>query len=209
MIDMPDNNIPVYKVQKEFGNGSVKTLHRNMLLPFSVIPIISEFNSIPERKRSEKGSKDRAEVVPVPASISESEVDSDSSEEPAVFVPRYIPPHRRNKVSLTSESSSANGSAERSINTINDSANHESLNTFRGSPSLSRNFTSVGTDVSFQTDSTGSSNQPSSIVSSRNLSEQLIQPRRSGRNRQAPQRYGEWILNQITVDNSEEVEYFV
>ena len=36
VIDMPDNNTPVYKVQKEFGKGSVKTLPRNMLLPFQL-----------------------------------------------------------------------------------------------------------------------------------------------------------------------------
>ena len=91
-----------------------------MLLPFSAIPSIPELGSIPQRKRSEKESKDRTEVVPVPAVLSESEEDSDSSEEPAVVVPKYIPPHRRNRVSLTSKSSSRNGSAEGSTSIVND-----------------------------------------------------------------------------------------
>ena len=34
VLDKSDSNIHVYKIQKEFGEGSVKTLHRNMLLPF-------------------------------------------------------------------------------------------------------------------------------------------------------------------------------
>ena len=129
-----------------------------------------------------------------------------------MIVPKYIPPHRRNRVSLTSKSSSRNGSTEGSTNIVNDSSHHDSLNTFRGSPSVSRNtnLTNVGTEGSFfQADSSGNSSEPFSRVSDRNQSEHSIQPRRSGRTRQAPQRYGDWILSQITVDESEDREYFV
>ena len=37
VIDMPYHKIPVYKVQKEFGKCPVKSLYRNMLLPFSAM----------------------------------------------------------------------------------------------------------------------------------------------------------------------------
>ena len=95
---------------------------------------------------------------------------------------------------------------------VNDLSHHDSLNTFHGSPSVGRNTnsTNVGTEGSFfQADSSGDSSESFSNVSDRNQSEHSIQPRRSGRTRQAPQTYGEWILIQITVDESEDREYFV
>ena len=127
-----------------------------------------------------------------------------------MVVPKYIPPHRINRVSLTSKSSSGNGSAEGSTSIVNDLSHHDSLNTFRGSPSVSRNtnLTNVP-EGSFQADSSGNSSEPYSRASDRNQSEHSIQPRRSGRTRQAPQRYGSWISHQITVDESEDREYFV
>ena len=42
VLDKPNKNIPVFKIQTESGNGPVRTLHRNMLLPFSLIPATSE-----------------------------------------------------------------------------------------------------------------------------------------------------------------------
>ena len=42
VIGIPDKSIPVYKAQKDSGDHSVKTLHRNMLLPFSEIAGLSE-----------------------------------------------------------------------------------------------------------------------------------------------------------------------
>ena len=47
VIDIPERNVPVYKVQRESGNPTVKTLHRNMMLPFSAIPGVSEIRPIP------------------------------------------------------------------------------------------------------------------------------------------------------------------
>lgn len=53
VIDIPDGNIPVFKVRKESGNHQVRVLHRNMLLPFSFIPSDSEFNdSLPSTKEN-------------------------------------------------------------------------------------------------------------------------------------------------------------
>ena len=44
VIGRPDESIPLYRVQRESGDSSVKTLYRNMLLPFSAIPSISDLD---------------------------------------------------------------------------------------------------------------------------------------------------------------------
>ena len=137
VIGMPDINIPVCHVQKEFGDGSVKTLHRNMLLPFTIIPSISEIGTNTSGSKSKKDKSEMSsKTIPVPSSPSESDFDSDSGESPVLFVPRYVPPHRRNNVSMNSTTSSNNGSADGSAHFINDLSHHGSLNTFRGSPSV-------------------------------------------------------------------------
>ena len=153
VIGMPEINIHVYHVQKEFGDGSVKTLHRNMLLPFSAIPSISEIGTNSSRSKSKKEKNEMSpKTIPVPASPSESDFVSDSNESPVLFVPRYVPPHRRNNVSMNSKTSSNNDSADGSTYFINDSSHHGSLNTIRGSPSVNvdRSQSNVGTESSFQ-----------------------------------------------------------
>ena len=119
-----------------------------------------------------------SKTIPVPASLSESDFDSNSSESPVLFVPRYVPPQRRNNVSMNSKTISNNGSADGSAHFINDSSHHGSLNTFRGSPSVNvdRSQSNVGIESGFQAESTGSIGQPSSADSIRNQSEKLIQP---------------------------------
>lgn len=42
VVEQPDDNIPVFVVQREDGEGAVRTLHRNNLLPISTLPIIEE-----------------------------------------------------------------------------------------------------------------------------------------------------------------------
>ncbi len=36
VVDQPDPDVPVYQIQKESGQGEVKTVHRNLLLPLSL-----------------------------------------------------------------------------------------------------------------------------------------------------------------------------
>ena len=57
VIDMPGKYVLVHNVQKEFGDGSVKTLHRNMLLSFSAIPSISEIGTNSLGSKSKKKGK--------------------------------------------------------------------------------------------------------------------------------------------------------
>ena len=65
VLDKPNKNIPVLKIQKESGNGPVRTLHRNMLLPFSLIPatskvsesLLSNRECLPPKSRSQTKRK--------------------------------------------------------------------------------------------------------------------------------------------------------
>ena len=40
------NDIPVFKVLQEDGTGSERTLHRNLLLPFNVIPTNTDLTNV-------------------------------------------------------------------------------------------------------------------------------------------------------------------
>ena len=53
VIDQPNPEIPVYKVRKENGEGSVRTLHRNLLYPISTsldMPVDEILPEVPNRK---------------------------------------------------------------------------------------------------------------------------------------------------------------
>lgn len=201
VIGVPDKNIPVYNVQKEFGDPTVKTLHRNMLLPFSAIPGIPEVSINPSENENLK-PKTRKDIT---KRNSVSESDSNSESDDTIYVPRYIPPHRRNQVKPVEISST--GSAERSPVILNDLTHHETLNTTFNTPSVA-----VDSTGSHQTDSFVSGSRQNPIDSSRNQSEQSaigrdqveVGPRRSGRVRQPPDRYGDWLMNQQSVQ-----EWFV
>ena len=60
VVGMPNKTIPVYKVRKEGSDSRIRTLHRNMLLPFSAIPSVTEVatpaptTGIPEPRKKVK-----------------------------------------------------------------------------------------------------------------------------------------------------------
>jgi len=95
VIEIPNNDVPVFKVKKESGNGATKTLHRNMLLPISAIPMTLEIEpetlERPHRKRRLRSTK--------PATL-ESDSDSDSSDSSCYVVPKYIIPQRRSNTQI-------------------------------------------------------------------------------------------------------------
>ena len=139
--------------------------------------------------------------------VSESDSNSDSDE--STYVPRYIPPHRRNK--LHKVDSPLNGSAERSPVLISDSTHRESSNNVDRTPSVA--VDQADSTGSIQTDSLGSEGRQSSVDDTRSQSEhssgtsqveqeveQQVGPRRSGSIRQPPNWYGEWLTNQHTME---------
>ena len=42
VVDQPSPEIPVYRVKPEVGRSHRKTLHRNLLLPISVLPLTKQ-----------------------------------------------------------------------------------------------------------------------------------------------------------------------
>ncbi len=70
VLDQPTLGIPVYRVQVEGGTGSVRTLHRNMLLPIGGLGLASEVSSVNEAVKDPlasdvavAGSSDRTNAV--------------------------------------------------------------------------------------------------------------------------------------------------
>lgn len=96
VIDIPNDDIPVYHVQKVDGKGPIKILHRNLLLPFNSLPIEelvettgrSVCKDTTRKTRSQDRSK--SSVTGHVTSTDSSESESDSSE-------RYIPPALRSR----------------------------------------------------------------------------------------------------------------
>ncbi|KAH3821662.1 hypothetical protein DPMN_123428 [Dreissena polymorpha] len=91
VLDIPYEGQPVYRVQRENRKGPIRTLHRNMLLPFVSIP---ELEQEPQTLR-----KIRTNSKPCQTYGS----DSDSSSNSDLFVQLYRIPQGRNPNTRTAE----------------------------------------------------------------------------------------------------------
>ena len=195
---MPNEGVPVYRVQCESGDSAVKTLHRNKLLPFSAIP--SSLDLGPHDSPHNKPSKPAVPVLnqSKPVQEPESESDSSESETEELFYPRYMLPLKRNHRSNIDGSKSVSSNKEKS---------HVSVHgdTFNSSGGFNRPDSSVGFNRS---DSAGGFNLSAgggfasagvgTTGSSRDLSGGNVRsvdnvptpqlPRRTGRVRHAPNR---------------------
>ena len=199
VIDIP---IPVFKVQKEHDSAVVKTLHMNLLLPFSAIPRTDQVEGILPSKPVKQGLK-TGKAMPKPViQISESEHSSDSEQE-EVSVPRYVPLHRRRP----------SGAPLRITNVSRDST-FRSEGHFEDSNISNIKHTSSGPSFqSVPSSDVQSSRSASTSNSTHDFSTRIPplappEPRRSSRNRQVPQRFGDWVYQQ-NVDDEDSVEYFV
>ena len=98
VIGIPNKDIPVFKVRKESDESVIKTLHRNMLLPFSAIPGgASKVTDIPSKvKKTRPSTKSEKSEKQLLVHSSESEDNSDSDQDDQSYiVRRYIIPQRR------------------------------------------------------------------------------------------------------------------
>ena len=173
VIDIPDKSIPLYKVQKDSGDHSVKTLHRNMLLPFSAIPGLSEVG-VPDTTQESlpKLHKTRSKTPKCSAELPDSESNSDSYDS---AIPRYIIPARRNNVrNLNGQSSgSASGSTISVSNDASQNVSNGNTDSIVTPVAVDEIQFSVGSVSNSQTEQSGSSTQVGSTLSSSSQSDQL------------------------------------
>ena len=179
IVDIPFPGQPVYKVRPESAKGPLRTLHRNMLLPFISIPDEEE-EPKPVRKR-----RPRPQPVPVEK---EYDADSSASESSSSSTPVYVIPQRRFPVvprSPTTRVAYGNPSPGRSIPGSGPGVTPHAISPFsvaspraRPSPVVTpvlsptqRYFGPLGGDTP----------TPPPV------------PSRPTRIRRAPQRFGEWV----------------
>lgn len=98
VIKIPNKDTPVYQVQKESGNGRIRTLHRNLLLPFMHIPCSEPKESrksepcVIRKTRQNTGKNTRRE------NDSETEDASDSASDSSDTTQKYIIPAKRHAI---------------------------------------------------------------------------------------------------------------
>ncbi len=93
VLRIPNPDVPVYEVQKESGKGPVKTLHRNLLLPFMSIPCVDTEEAVQSPSQTmEKTPRRKTRQTSAVSAESDSESDSSCSETDSQ---RYVIPARR------------------------------------------------------------------------------------------------------------------
>ena len=178
----------------------------NLLLPFSAIPGTSQVNDnlSPSSMRTRQR---KAKPQPVVETGSEDSSGSDQEEE-SIPVPRYVPPHRRKPSGSPHHLHPVNvsGNSTSNLQGNTEGSNISNIANYSSGP-MSRGVFLPDVQSSPSTYNQASQNSTSdqspmvpSVVSP--------VPRRSGRNRQAPQRFGDWVYQQ-SVDDPDLVKYFV
>lgn len=162
--------------------------------------------------------KTRSKTPKRSAELPDSESNSDSDDS---AIPRYIIPARRNNVrNLNGQSNgSAGGSTISVSNDTTQNVSNGNTDSIVTPVAVDETQFSAGSVSNSQTEQSGSSTQVGSTLSSSSQSDQLgtsavgssqseqvdnvnleqVEPRRSSRVRQPPDRYGDWLTNQQTA----------
>jgi len=187
VVAIPYDDQPVFQVRRESGSGPVRTLHRNMILPFPSIPVEEEVPapvaSVPvPRPRP----RTRARTL-IQKEAEDSESGTSSSSSSGV----YVIPQRRHHHFTNSPPTAAVRSFPRST-----PVPRVSYTPVSSVPSFYSHM-SRSPVLSAHTPGSFVSHTPGSLVS-----HTPIPVSRSRRDRRPPQRYGEWACQQT-------VEYYV
>ena len=193
VIEVPNKDIPVFKVQKESGDPTVKTLHRNMLLPFTAIPGTLDIPKPPTVKSPARTYRRNKKVTLPNSENSDSDhSDSDSTNDS----PDYILTRRRQSRPFSNRYRSSN--APHQGNNTTPAISLSSSNLQPTGHAISNPETPIWMDVSPPT-VTFSDTHRSNLSAMPGSPTPITQPRRSNRVRNAPNRYGDWITSQQTA----------
>ena len=204
VLDIPHDDIPVYKVQRSSGKGPIRFLHRNLLLPFMYLSDDDETSEIPQTtsKRS-KNSKKRPDSGST-SSCSDSE-SSDSDGDQILFVSKPVSSMNRNVVNTSGVNHNTHLNSSNEHMRSGDSETFYHINTDNSRSSLQHEtFSSVELPNSSNTNSFSdysnvSINDNRSRNSESSRSTFSPQIRRSDRVRKPPNRYGEWVVGEQTA----------
>jgi transposase InsO family protein len=180
VVAIPYEGQPVFQVRRESGNGPIRTLHRNMLLPFTSIPedeVVSVAQPLP---KATIRSKSNRVLETVDSEVSDSDTSSSSSGV-------YVIPQRRHQRSIPNLPARINTPS--AVSTPVSSVRPVSNLSQPGATPLqdSRHFTPVTTpspSLNLSVPTPGST--PVTPIP-------VPRPRRTVR---PPQRYGEWVSQQ-------------
>ena len=217
VIEVPNEYVPVYRVQRESGDSTVKTLQRNMFLPFSAIPSnldIGQFYDSPIVKLANlqplyKNIQNLCKNMNL-SLTSESETEE-------LFYQRYMLPLKRKHISNIDGSKSVTSYKEKYLMSVYG-------DTFNRSGGLQRSDSSV---VFHRSDSSGGFNSSAgggfasgdvgTTSSTRDFSggsEGNVEdvatpqgPRCTSRVRQAPNRYGKCVNTQHVLNPITQIWY--
>ena len=187
VTQIPNNEIPVYKVKREDGKGTTRTLHRNMLLPFNVLPTTESHSS--QNTETQRSQPQTRAKKPVQKQITQSETSSseDSDSSGSSYVPRYIVPQRRRRELSPLQSNST--LRELSPSVVDHSAHSEQSH-----------HTTVHSPDTGHTQSIPQVSSSNPLETSHQSQDRDQSPvRRSKRDRRPPDRYGQWNYNPVII----------
>ncbi|PJE77797.1 hypothetical protein CI610_03272 [invertebrate metagenome] len=215
VLSIPDSELPVYRVKLETDKGPVRTLHRNMLLPFTAIPPGEHMPEVDCKVTPKRGIKI---VTDIDQGHPESDSDSDNSQ----GYHTYVIPQRRKKPGLPpldkGQWRHESRSSHKSISNIDSQNNTPPIalssssrdNSYHSETRINSDSAgNTGTDMSHLNTHVKVTDDEyaASHISDTDIREQSTESspgvRRSQRTRKPPERFGQWVCSQMKTDRQE------